>query len=121
MKNKMKWLDVYLFLFFFFLENLKIVYFIYLYGYCFYVLKIVYLFFDFLIGNFIVFNLDICCLNNECMRVIWVDLWWINGFILGVNFINLFFKDMVIVLVNGYVIICFMVDNFGICLSICRF
>lgn len=83
--------------------------------------KIVYLFFDFLIGNFIVFNLDICCVNNECMRVIWVDLFWINGFILGVNFINLFFKDMVIVLVNGYVIICFMVDNFGICLSICRF
>lgn len=89
-------------------------YFVYLYGYYFYVIKIVYLFFDLEIGNFIVFNFDIWCLNELCIRVIWVDFFWINGNILGVNFVNLFFKDIVNVLVNGYVIIWFMVDNFGI-------
>lgn len=53
-------------------------------------------------------------MNEDCLRGIWVDLIWINGLILGVNFVDLFFKDVVNILVNGYVIICFMVDNFGI-------
>lgn len=53
-------------------------------------------------------------MNEDCLRVIWVDLIWINGLVLGVNFVDLFFKDVVNILVNGYVIICFMVDNFGI-------
>lgn len=53
-------------------------------------------------------------MNEDCLRGIWVDLIWINGLVLGVNFVDLFFKDVVNILVNGYVIICFMVDNFGI-------
>lgn len=65
-------------------------------------------------GNFIGFNFDICCLNEDCLRVIWVDLLWINRLILGVNFVDLFFKDVVNILGNGYIIICFLVDNFGI-------
>lgn len=53
-------------------------------------------------------------MNEDCLRGIWVDLIWINGLVLGVNFVDLFFKDVVNILVNGYVIICFMVDNFDI-------
>lgn len=53
-------------------------------------------------------------MNEDCLRGIWVDLIWINGLVLGVNFVDLFFKDVMNILVNGYVIICFMVDNFGI-------
>lgn len=53
-------------------------------------------------------------MNEDCLRGIWVDLIWINGLVLGVNFVDLFFKDVVNILVNGYVIICFMVDNLGI-------
>lgn len=53
-------------------------------------------------------------MNEDCLRGKWVDLIWINGLVLGVNFVDLFFKDVVNILVNGYVIICFMVDNFDI-------
>lgn len=54
-------------------------------------------------------------MNDGCLEVIWVDFSWMNGNIFGFNLINLFIKDIVSVLVNGYVIIWFVVDNLGIC------
>lgn len=39
------------------------------------------------------------------MFFIWSDFLWMNGNVLGLNFVNLFLKDMVVIFRGGYVVI----------------
>lgn len=76
-------------------------------------LKIGFFEYDFVIGNVIVLNLDICCFNDDCIEVMWVNLRWsYKDF--GLNLWNFFIKDIVNVFWGGYVVVRIVVDNLGI-------
>lgn len=91
-------------------------YLVYLYGYLFEFLKMGFLIYNRIIGNIIIENEEIKCIkrwNDYCMFFIWSDFLWINGNVLGLNFVNLFLKDMVVIFRGGYVVIRIWVNNFG--------
>lgn len=88
-------------------------YLIYIYGYSFYVLKIVYFEFDFIIGLVMNFSRDIECEIEICLKLRWSNEEWVGGNFFDLNLWNFLFKDMVVVLRGGYVVFRFYLDNLG--------
>lgn len=91
------------------IDFLCVVYFIYIYGYKFQVIKIGLIFVD---GSSVFLIFDIKCsdiFNNsvsECYNVKWVNVFW-NDYknIFDINLENGVYKDIVVVFFGGYVIV----------------
>lgn len=90
-----------------------------MYGYFFYVLKMGFVNYNEIIGEYILQNEDIKCEGNViedevfCNELLWINFEWCNGNVFGLNFVDFLQKDIVVVLYGGYVVLCIKVDNFG--------
>lgn len=91
----------------------------YFYGYSFWVLKIVYFVVDNIIWLIFRGNKDVIC--NWVEDKICSYFYWIFGRVMGFNFDKLFFKDILLVLVMGYIVVCFWMDNLGYWFFYCYF